>query len=94
MALHSYRDKTFLSEHPEITITTLEGETLVYRIFAVRQMRVTDKLFTLFNKNPEDIEKYFSEHDAPAGTKRFLVLSTCMTGGSDDDRLLVFAALE
>ena len=92
-SLHSYQDNTYLEKHPDISVTLPNGETLTYKIFAVRLTTVTDSLFSLFDKEQKDIEDYFSEYDAPEGATRFLVLSTCTTGGNDNNRLLIFAAL-
>jgi len=91
--LHKYRDEDFLEENPHIIIMTPEGETLIYSIFAVRLAQVTDSLFSLFDKEQNVIERYFAQHGAPESARQFLVLSTCTVGGSEDDRLLIYAAL-
>ena len=93
MPLHSFSDKAFLEEHPFITIFTPEGEELSYRIFSVRVTDVSDRVFSLFGKGQEDIERYFSGYSAPEGAGSFLVLSTCTASEDDDERLLVFAAM-
>jgi len=92
-ALHDYEDEAYLKANQNIRIATLEGETLTYRIFAARLTTVHDELFSLFGKSKATVERYFDRHDAPEGAQRFLVLSTCTFGGSDDDRLLIFAAI-
>ena len=93
-ALHDYADKTYLKEHPDVTIVSPEGEILTYSIFAARLTTVTDELYTLFGKSQNTVERYFARYNAPEGAERFLVMSTCTFGGSDDDRLLVFAAIK
>jgi len=91
-ALHDYEDKTYLKEHPEITIALPDGETLTYRIFAARLTTVEDELYSLFYSSQTTIERYFTRHNAPEGAQHFLVLSTCTFGGTKEERLLVFAA--
>ena len=93
-SLHNYRDNAFLAAHPDISITTPNGEGLTYRIFSVQLTTVADKVFSLFGKNHKEIADFFIEYNAPASATHFLVLSTCTTGGSDNERLLAFAALE
>ena len=92
--LHNYRYKSFLDEHPVISIVTKDDEALTYRIFAVVLTTIFDDLFKLFDKSQDNIEQYFAGHGAAEGTKRFLALSTCVGSGDDDERLLVLAALE
>ena len=93
-ALHEYEDKTYLEKHPDITIVLPNGEKLTYRIFTARLTTVNDELFSLFGRDKSTVEKYFASYSAPEGAERFLVMSTCTFGGSNDDRLLVFAALK
>jgi len=92
--LHNYRYKSFLDEHPVIYIVTKDDQALTYRIFAVVLTSVFDDVFTLFDKSQDKIERYFAGHGAPKAAERFLVLSTCVGSGDDDERLLVLAALE
>jgi len=93
-ALHDYEDKIYLKEHPDLTIVLPDGEKLTYSIFAARLTTVYDDLFSLFGKSQEAVERYFTRHNAPEGAERFLVMSTCTFGGSDDERLLVFATIK
>jgi len=92
--LHNYRYDSFLDEHPIINVFTKDDESLTYRIFAVILTSIYDDLFTLIEKSQDDIEQYFAGNGAADDTERFLVLSTCVSRGDDDERLLVLAALE
>jgi len=92
--LHNYRFESFLDEHPIINVVTKDDEALTYRIFAVIITSIYDDLFTLFDKGQDDIEQYFIEHGAAEDTERFLALSTCVSRGDDDERLVVLATLE
>jgi len=71
-----YLKPAFLEAHPEIFVSTLDGETLIYRIFEVRRTDVWDKAYSLD----------FSDIAAD----RLLVLSTCINGSDEDARLLIY----
>jgi len=88
--LHRYRDRSFLEENPNIIILTSKGELLLYRIFAARVMNVEDRDADLGLSDGATSSGVF--RSAPAGSNRFLVLSTC-TSVVDDERLRVYAAL-
>jgi len=88
--LHRYRDRTFMEEHPNILILTLNGELLLYRIFAVRVTDVENRDADLGFSDRATSSGVF--RGAPAGSNRYLVLSTC-TSVDDNERLRVYAAL-
>ena len=91
--LNAYLENGYLKEHPDVTIITTDGETLDYRVFAVRITDVTDPAFTLSGKEKEAIGAYLQTLNAPEDVGRALVLSTCTSGGDNNKRLLVYAAL-
>jgi len=72
-SLKNYRRAEYQAAHPEITITTASGETLIYRIREVRVTDVKDGIFAL--------ETEYSG--------RVLVLCTCVRGAGEDVRLVV-----
>jgi len=88
--LHKYRDRSFLTENPNIIVLTSKGELLLYRIFAARVMNVEDRESDLGLSDGSTSSGVF--RSAPAGSNRFLVLSTC-TSVDDDERLRIYAAL-
>ena len=89
--LHRYSDAAFIADHPYITIMTLDGETLTYRIFSAAYTDVWDIAYYL--NFPDGSAAADSFSGAPIGADRFLLLSTC-TGSTDRDaRLLVYASL-
>jgi sortase B len=92
--LNRYCEDGYLAENPDITVITRDGETLVYRIFAVRVTDITDMTYTLPDKDWEARESYMAALDSSRNVERALVLSTCVSGGNEDERLLVFAAAE
>jgi len=91
-ALHSYRNSTYFLDHSDITVTPYEGKPLTYRIFAVLLTDVYDEIFELRGGSRQDIFSYCAGLGKPSGSGGVLVLSTCTTGGSDNERLLVFSA--
>lgn len=88
--LNRYLEDGYLEGHSEITVLTAGGQSLNYRIFSVKKTDVYDKAYTLAGKAAA---KYLTALDAPKGAN-VLALSTCTNGGSDNERLLVFAAAE
>ena len=86
-----YLDADFLKRNPTIRITTLDGNILIYRIFAAKLTDTWDSVYTIGISNPERAAQGFP--NAPENASRFLILSTCTRGGSRDERILVFAAL-
>lgn len=93
-SLHRYRNNDFLTEHPVITITVPDGETLTYRIFAAKVTDIYDEAFALRKKDQQTVDAYCAKLNKPESPGQVLVLSTCMSGGNEDARLLVFAARE
>ena len=84
--LNRYLEPEFMADHPDIAITTLEGETLLYRVIAARRTDMRDRAYAFD----------FQEDDpviSSGGTDRYLLLSTCTPGPDKDERLLVYAAL-
>ena len=90
--LHKYRNASFYSAHQDITVIPYEDEPLTYRVFAVLLTDAYDDIFSLRGAGASDVYSYFSGIGKPEDTGNVLILSTCTTGGSDDERLLVVAA--
>ncbi|MCL2222890.1 MAG: class B sortase [Oscillospiraceae bacterium] len=89
--LHRFRNTTFLAENPYIEITTLDGEILIYRIFATRMTDAWNLAYTLSFTDTDRAIRGFP--NAPRDASRFMLLSTCTFGIDDDERFLVFAVL-
>jgi len=82
-SLAKYLDPAFLSDHPEITVVTATGETLIYEVFHARQTTGWDPVYALdFSATVET---------APADAHRILLMSTCTGDGDSDARVLVYA---
>jgi len=85
-----YLDPGFMERNPNIVITTRDGRTLTYRVFAARHTNQWDYAYTIALLYPQWAATMFP--DVPHGKSHFMVLSTCTRGGYDDERILVFAA--
>ena len=92
-ALHNYLDDNFLTQHPEITIVTPEGEALRYLILSAKVTNIDDKAYTLLKSDEKAIAKYCADLDVQEG-EQILALSTCTSNDSGRERLLLFAAME
>jgi len=90
-SLASYLDPDYMRNHPHIYITTREGKTLVYRVFAAKLTDAWDPAYTASIIDQENVSETF--FNVPENATRFLVLSTCTRGPDDDERILVFTAL-
>jgi len=90
-ALANYLDNTYLQQNQNITITTRDGRTLNYRIFAARLTDAWDSAYTVGLFDSERAKEEFP--NAPSNADRFMLLSTCTRRGNDDERILVYAAL-
>lgn len=86
-----YLEPAFLQSNPNISITTRDGRKLTYRIFAATLTDAWDIAYTVGLSDSGRANEVFP--NAPQNASRFLLLSTCTRGGSDDERVLVFAAL-
>ena len=88
----SYLDNSFLRANPIITITARDGKTLTYRIFSAKQTDAWDAAFSIGFTDPQNAASVFP--NAPANASKFLLLSTCTASDDQDERIIVFAALE
>ena len=89
--LHNYRNRSYMEEHPSISIVTLNGKVLTYDIFGVRTVTVHNRAFDLNFRDSSAAARALPH--PPDGASRFLILSTCTNSSNDDERLLVYAAL-
>ena len=94
---HNMQDGTMFAElgpsllKRNITITTKDKELLTYIIIAVRDTDIYDPVFDLLGQDEQAVIDYLERFDVPDDSNRLLVLSTCTSGGSDDERLLIIA---
>ena len=86
--LHLLLDKQFLDENRIITIT-VNGRTVEYEIFSVRLSDIYDPAYTVYFYSMNDFYELAYNVNAPVHATKILTLSTCVNGGSNDDRLIV-----
>ena len=92
-SLAKYLDAAYLEKNREITITLPSGEKEIWYIFAARKSNITDYAYRLDFSGPQSFAYFAESLGAPAGASRLLTLSTCTSGGGNDERMLVFAAI-
>jgi len=90
-SLSNYLNPNFIQSNPNITITTRDGRTMTYRVFAAKQTDAWDIAYSVGINQSARASEIFP--NVPANANRFMLLSTCTRGGSDDERILVFAAV-
>ena len=86
-----YLEQGFKQSNQYIEITTLDGRTLIYRVFDAVITDAWDMIYTLSVQDPSQAVTMF--RNAPSDAQNFLLLSTCTIGGDVDERILVYAAL-
>ena len=90
-SLANYLDPDFMRNHPHIYITTRDGNSLVYKVFAAKLTDAWDPAYATGFSEHENASVDFL--DAPENATRFLLLSTCTRSPDDDERILIFASL-
>lgn len=93
-ALEEYLDADFLAQHPGITITLPGGAVQSWRIFAARATDMHDAAYRMNFATTEDFAAFAATLGALQGAEQILTLSTCTSGGGDEERVLVHAVLE
>jgi SrtB family sortase len=89
-ALSRYLDAAFLQQNPNVTVTTRDGRSMTFRIFAAKLTDAWDIAYTVALRDPARAAEEFP--NAPAEASRFMLLSTCTRSADDNERILVFAA--
>lgn len=92
--LVEYLDAEYLAAHSELTISLPHGQDQTWSIFAARRTDIHDIAYRLHFASDDDFAAFAAKLGAPDGAEQIMVLSTCTNSDNDDERLLVFAALE
>lgn len=87
--LNRYTDPVFMEDHPLITVTTAQGETLVYRVLDAVRTDMRDSVYDF--ADIDGATAIMQSGGATDGVERLLLLSTCTPGADRDERLLVYA---
>ena len=88
--LEKFLDESFLEEYSEISIHTVHDKELIFRVFDVKIVDVSDEIFELIRTDRQTVRDYLAAINAPQDTEQLLVLSTCF-GDDDKYRLLILA---
>jgi sortase B len=81
-------DSEYLASHPVITLEQ-NGHAAEYRIFSARTTDINDPAYRLDFTGEVSFETFARECGAPEGTARIITLSTCVSAGNDDERVVV-----
>jgi len=87
----NYLNPDFRSRNPNIVITTRDGKSLTYRVFAAKLTDAWDTAYSVGVSGGSSATEVFP--NAPENANRFLLLSTCTRNANNDERILVFAAI-
>jgi len=88
--LHLLLDEQTLNENRIITIN-IGGEIFEYEIFSVKLSDIYDIAYTIDFDTFSTFNKFTYDIDAPLYASKILTLSTCVSRGNDDDRLIIQA---
>jgi sortase B len=86
--LHRLLNNQFLEENNLITLI-VNDRALEFEIFSVRLTDIEDPAYFLNFSTAHAFPRFANRIDAPIAATQIITLSTCVVGGSDDDRLIV-----
>jgi len=86
--LHKFLDWHYMEEHPYITLK-INGRTVEYEIFSVRKTDISDPAYFLNFNEPGSFREFAQRCGAPRNAAQILTLSTCVSEGNDDERLII-----
>ena len=85
-------DGDYLAEHPKIALIA-GGRIVEYEIFSVRESDITDAAYNVDFSAPNALRDFAESCGAPPDTLQIVTLSTCVSAGDDDARVIVQGAL-
>jgi len=88
--LHLLRDGQFLDKHRIITIK-VNNQIFEYEIFSVRLTNTNDPAYTIYFDTLSDYYEFADNNGAPLHATQIITLSTCVSRGNDNARLVVQA---
>jgi len=81
-------DEQFLEANNIITLV-VNGYEVQFEIFSARISDVNDPAYNLNLNTPRDIARFANRINAPIRATQIITLSTCVSRGNDDERLIV-----
>jgi|GEM_PF-1490190 len=91
-SLHRFRNPQFLADNNIITLR-VNDRYIEYEIFAARLTDVNDLAYFLDFSLPGSFAAFLARINAPPDAMQILTLSTCVSRGNDNERMIVQAAL-
>ena len=91
-SLHNFLNEEYLAEHSIITLI-VNGRLVEYKIFAARKTDINDPAYFLDFSAPGSFSAFLERNGAPPDAAQIITLSTCVSRGDDDERLVVQGAL-
>ena len=89
--LRKFLDDGFLAENNIITLV-VNGHEVEFEVFAARKTDVEDPAYYLDFSHSRFFPRFANRIDAPLRATQILTLSTCTSGGSDNERLIIQAS--
>ena len=86
--LRKYLDEQYLEEHPIITLI-MDDQIVEFEIFSARQTDIEDPAYFLHFDETHVFPLFANEIDAPLSATQIITLSTCVSTGENDARMIV-----
>jgi len=86
--LKKFLNERFLEENNIITLI-VNGNEVNFEIFSARHSDINDPAYDLDLSTPRAFARFANKIDAPLKATQIITLSTCSSGGSDDERVIV-----
>lgn len=90
--LRNFLDDQYLAEHPVITLK-VNDRVVEYEIFDARKTDITDPAYYLDFSAADSFPAFAERCGAPPDTTQIITLSTCVSGGNEDGRVIVQGVL-
>lgn len=91
--LRKYLDQEYLSEHPQISIK-VNDRMVTYDIFNAKKTNIHDTAYDLDFNTPEHFRSFAEKCGAPSDAVQIITLSTCVSAGNDEERIIVQGVLK
>jgi sortase B len=89
--LHRFLDRDYMNSHRYILISRADGTAETWQIWAAYKTDIYAPAYRMDFAKAEDFAVFAGSLGAPPGSARLLTLSTCTSGGNDNERFLVHA---
>ena len=86
--LRRFLNREFLEENRIITLI-VDDQTIEFEIFSARQTDINDPAYFLNFSESHSFPRFANRIEAPMRATQIITLSTCISDGSDDARLIV-----